>query len=115
MRTAEERKCLPKWAQADMNHLEMDVAFWKRKALALGSTEPTDTQAEIGTALDAKLMLPNSTEVRFILGPHDEDYLDVRIETDGQRGAPRYVYVCGGTTLQVTPWSSNVVKLAVKR
>lgn len=107
--TPEERDVrfakLPKWAQAEVDRLTRDVAYWKRKATA--GPEGSNTFIDAFPA-EERTPLGDSPQIAFTFGDRWHDMFRVRLDE-------RELYVSGGDGLLIQPQSSNVVRLRIGR
>ena len=91
---------LPKWAQARIDKLERDVAYWQAKAQV--GPEESDTFVWLGR-VDGSRGLGKGETIRFMTGPDHFDYVDVSNEGNGSV----QVRTMGG--LVMSPRAGNVI------
>ncbi len=95
---------LPKWAQQRIATLEREAAYWQ--ARALDGPEGSNTAVNEGMKLKP---LEHGAEIRFQLGEHWVEHIDVRIDKDG------LLQLMGGDGIAIYPSSSNVAFVRIAR
>lgn len=96
----ERRAKLPKWAQHELERLERDLAYAKKR-LADG---PEDSRVFADPYSDPPRPLGRDTSIDFKLGEGWGQRINVRIEDDG-------IKIMGGNRLSIIPKASNVVHI----
>lgn len=101
-------KTLPKWAQEEIEILELRLLEARKQVKELTNQEPTRIEVEPYYAYGKPLSyLPDRTRIRFTVGselPTFHNGIDVTLRDD-------HVEIHGADTLQINPYSSNVIHL----
>ncbi len=99
---------LPKWAQQEITRLNANVEYWKARA----TVGPENSDTFLDPYGDPPTPLGKRPVVEFHLGP---DRFNDRIRVNVEAGGRGELYVAGGTTLKITPWATNVVKISTEK
>lgn len=104
----------PKWVKDIVERIERERIMAKRQVEELAAAQPPSRVfQDIRAGVDDRVLkhLDDERDVHFYLGdgtpaPHGHDSVGVRIEDNGH-----IIQVQGGDSLEVMPWSSNIVRI----
>ena len=110
--TPEQFNKLPKWAQNELLRLEKNVAYHKKRADVVTSSEKSNTgYSQYETTGRVWKNLPNNQEITFFPKENSQNSFDVKV--DGFGRIEIYSNTGYPQKMVVVPMSSNVVAIEI--
>ncbi len=112
--TPEQFNKLPKWAQSELSISRREAEYWKIQFKIVSDKESDVSIRYPGDDNDERVFVPSEVTIKFKVGPHWADYIEVRLKEDYNiNNQPiKVLHVSGASGfLHVRPQSSNVVDI----
>lgn len=108
-------KKLPKWAQSEIEVLQMRLAEAAKKVRAIDEGRKTKVSIirPLSEHEDKPIYLPDDKTIRFQIGPAEWQWIDVRIRKTSEQSAEFLELMSGGDQL-IAPEVRNVTRIFLK-